>query len=187
MANTTAAAAEPFDITAVLMAEIAPLSEDQLRCCSDAVAFFEEKMSSLQTIHNEFEILQKLSLIMRKLLMGRFRHKNVIYPASFFECPATIVEAAMVEYTIVNKDRQIIVTSARSLRSCHFLFCTFSTSIDWPDHGVPNDTAAVRDIFRITSAIPASLGPIVVHCSAVLDQYVFCYEAILAELKSLMP
>ncbi|KAL6564640.1 tyrosine protein phosphatase 1 [Orobanche minor] len=35
--------------------------------------------------------------------------------------------------------------------------------LDWPDHGVSNDTVAVRDIFRITSAIPASLGPIVVH------------------------
>ncbi|KAL6564641.1 tyrosine protein phosphatase 1 [Orobanche minor] len=58
MANTTAAT-QPFDITAVLTAEIAPLSEDQLRCCSDVVAFFEEKTSSLQTIHNEFEILQK--------------------------------------------------------------------------------------------------------------------------------
>ena len=35
---------------------------------------------------------------------------------------------------------------------------------DWPDYGVPNDTAAVREIFRRASAVPPSLGPIVVHC-----------------------
>ncbi|KAM7278222.1 hypothetical protein ACFE04_005356 [Oxalis oulophora] len=37
---------------------------------------------------------------------------------------------------------------------------------EWPDHGVPEDTLAVREIFRTTHHIPASLGPIVVHCSA---------------------
>ncbi|KAL1543937.1 tyrosine protein phosphatase 1 [Salvia divinorum] len=37
---------------------------------------------------------------------------------------------------------------------------------DRPDYGVPNDTAAVRETFRGASAVPPSLGPIVVHCSA---------------------
>ncbi|KAF3661597.1 Protein-tyrosine-phosphatase PTP1 [Capsicum annuum] len=37
---------------------------------------------------------------------------------------------------------------------------------DWPDHGVPKDTLAVREIVKRTSCIPPSLGPIVVHCSA---------------------
>ncbi|KAK4753867.1 hypothetical protein SAY87_001971 [Trapa incisa] len=37
---------------------------------------------------------------------------------------------------------------------------------DWPDHGVPTDTVAVREIFRRMYQVPPSLGPIVVHCSA---------------------
>ncbi|KAJ8560222.1 hypothetical protein K7X08_004280 [Anisodus acutangulus] len=37
---------------------------------------------------------------------------------------------------------------------------------DWPDHGVPKDTLAVREILKQISSVPPSLGPIVVHCSA---------------------
>ncbi|CAI9263746.1 unnamed protein product [Lactuca saligna] len=37
---------------------------------------------------------------------------------------------------------------------------------EWPDHGVPNDTSAVRDIFRRLRHLPSSKGPILVHCSA---------------------
>ncbi|XP_031391672.1 protein-tyrosine-phosphatase PTP1-like isoform X1 [Punica granatum] len=37
---------------------------------------------------------------------------------------------------------------------------------DWPDHGVPTDTVAVREIFERICHIPPRLGPIVVHCSA---------------------
>ncbi|KAK8935415.1 Protein-tyrosine-phosphatase PTP1 [Platanthera zijinensis] len=37
---------------------------------------------------------------------------------------------------------------------------------DWPDHGVPQDTAVVRDILKQTYHIPSHLGPIIVHCSA---------------------
>lgn len=101
---------------------------------------------------------------------------------------------------------------------------------EWPDHGVPYDTLAVREIFRRLCHLPSSKGPIVVHCSAgigrtgtycaihntiqrilvgdmtaldlvktvstfrsqrmgmvqTLDQYVFCYEAIIDELKDLI-
>ncbi|KAL0314215.1 UNVERIFIED_CONTAM: Protein-tyrosine-phosphatase PTP1 [Sesamum angustifolium] len=51
-----------------------------------------------------------------------------------------------------------------TVREPPFLFCTFNP--EWPDHGVPKDTVAVREIFKRVSAIPPNLGPIVVHCSA---------------------
>ncbi|KAL2467546.1 Protein-tyrosine-phosphatase PTP1 [Forsythia ovata] len=37
---------------------------------------------------------------------------------------------------------------------------------EWPDHGVPKDTVAVREILKRVYGVPPSLGPIVVHCSA---------------------
>lgn len=35
---------------------------------------------------------------------------------------------------------------------------------EWPDHGVPNDTLAVREILKRLYHLPPNLGPIVVHC-----------------------
>lgn len=37
---------------------------------------------------------------------------------------------------------------------------------DWPDHGVPSHTGAVREILRRTYDVSPTLGPVVVHCSA---------------------
>nr|KYP51036.1 Tyrosine-protein phosphatase non-receptor type 20 [Cajanus cajan] len=37
---------------------------------------------------------------------------------------------------------------------------------EWPDHGVPKDTFAVREILKRLYHLPPNLGPIVVHCSA---------------------
>ncbi|KAJ7973955.1 protein-tyrosine-phosphatase PTP1 [Quillaja saponaria] len=37
---------------------------------------------------------------------------------------------------------------------------------EWPDHGVPEDTFAVREILKRMYHIPPNFGPIVVHCSA---------------------
>lgn len=101
---------------------------------------------------------------------------------------------------------------------------------EWPDHGVPKDTLAVRDILKRIYDVPPSLGPIVVHCSAgigrtgtycaihntmqriligdmssldlvntitifrsqrigmvqTLEQYLFCYNAIVDELEDII-
>lgn len=35
---------------------------------------------------------------------------------------------------------------------------------EWPDHGVPQDTFAVREILKRMYPVPPNLGPIVVHC-----------------------
>ncbi|KMT20050.1 hypothetical protein BVRB_1g000690 [Beta vulgaris subsp. vulgaris] len=37
---------------------------------------------------------------------------------------------------------------------------------EWPDHGVPKDSLAVREIVSRTYHLPPDVGPIVVHCSA---------------------
>ncbi|KMT20049.1 hypothetical protein BVRB_1g000680 [Beta vulgaris subsp. vulgaris] len=37
---------------------------------------------------------------------------------------------------------------------------------EWPDHGVPKNSLAVREIVSRTYHLPPGVGPIVVHCSA---------------------
>ncbi|KAL2925749.1 Protein-tyrosine-phosphatase PTP1 [Bienertia sinuspersici] len=37
---------------------------------------------------------------------------------------------------------------------------------EWPDHGLPKDSVAVREILKRTYHLPSGVGPIVVHCSA---------------------
>ncbi|PPD73173.1 hypothetical protein GOBAR_DD29904 [Gossypium barbadense] len=37
---------------------------------------------------------------------------------------------------------------------------------EWPDHGVPTDTLAVREILKRVLQVPVNIGPILVHCSA---------------------
>ncbi|KAL0369344.1 UNVERIFIED_CONTAM: Protein-tyrosine-phosphatase PTP1 [Sesamum calycinum] len=68
---------------------------------------------------------------------------------------------------------------------------------EWPDHGVPKDTLAVREIFKRIVGLPPRLGPIVVHAGIgrtgtycaihntiqkTLEQYLFCHDATIDEL-----
>ena len=39
---------------------------------------------------------------------------------------------------------------------------------EWPDYGVPDNTHAVRAIFKRLYHVPPKLGPIVVHCRLAL-------------------
>ncbi|KAH6774960.1 protein tyrosine phosphatase 1 [Perilla frutescens var. hirtella] len=303
--------------------EITRLSEDQLRRCFEAVSFFKKKLSSLQTIHNEFQNLEetrikaldmrnKCSISLDSVNHSKNRYINVVpfddnrvvlkqhkdyrpsptgyINASFvttsgsvsrfiatqgplphtsedfwemviqYNCPVIIMLTGLVDHSnavkcgdyfqtedgprefgnisiftkwIQKTDTSLIlrcieVKNKKSeeppISVLHILYP------DWPDYGVPNDTAAVREIFQRASAVPPSLGPIVVHCSAgigrtgtycvvhntiqrvldgdmtaldlvstvatyrsqrigmvqTLDQYVFCYKAILDELESLI-
>lgn len=67
-------AAKSFDLSAVSATQIGRLSEDQLRHCSEAVYFFTMKLSSLQTIHNEFQILEQQVLWEATVLLTHTRH-----------------------------------------------------------------------------------------------------------------
>lgn len=252
-------AAKAFDISAVLSMPIARLSEDQLRHCSEAVRIFKKKMGSLQTIHNEFQILEenrmratnmrnKCSISLDNVNHSKNRYVDVVpfddnrvtlkqhqdyrpsptgyINASFvstsenvsrfiatqgplphtsedfwemiiqYHCPAIIMLTGLVDHNnkvkcgdyfqtgdgprefgnksiftkwIQTTDTSLIlrcieVKNKRSeeppISVLHILYP------DWPDYGVPKDTAAVREIFQRVSAVPPSLGPIVVHCSA---------------------
>ncbi|KAL7156023.1 hypothetical protein ABFS83_03G115200 [Erythranthe nasuta] len=56
LASTTAAKNSGF--SAVTTTQRRVLSEDQLRSCSEALKFFQQKLSSPQSIHHEFQILE---------------------------------------------------------------------------------------------------------------------------------
>lgn len=47
---------------------------------------------------------------------------------------------------------------------------------EWPDHGVPRDTIAVREIFKRIHRVPPNIGPVVVHCRFIL--YMTCVCAV---------
>lgn len=49
---------------------------------------------------------------------------------------------------------------------------------EWPDHGVPMDTVAVREILKRLYQVPPSLGPIIVHCRYDACQCVCLYASV---------
>lgn len=56
---------------------------------------------------------------------------------------------------------------------------------EWPDHGVPQDTLAVREIWRRLCNVPPTAGPVVVHCrlgsqfNEISFLFSFCDDSIL--------
>lgn len=53
---------------------------------------------------------------------------------------------------------------------------------EWPDHGVPGDTIAVREVLKRIYHLPADLGPIVVHCRFSSELTIFCWPGIYIQL-----
>ncbi|KAB2012999.1 hypothetical protein ES319_D09G128000v1 [Gossypium barbadense] len=47
---------------------------------------------------------------------------------------------------------------------------------EWPDHGVPTDTLAVREILKRVLQVPVNIGPILVHCRYWEDWNILCYS-----------
>lgn len=50
---------------------------------------------------------------------------------------------------------------------------------EWPDHGVPEDSIAVREILKRLYQVPPNLGPIVVHCRLKLFFMTFLYVSMM--------
>ncbi|KAL5704214.1 protein-tyrosine-phosphatase [Ranunculus cassubicifolius] len=57
--------------------------------------------------------------------------------------------------------------------------------LDWPDFQVPSDTLSIREIVEMICHVPTNLGLIVVHCSAPMLGFLFCYNALIDELEKL--
>ncbi|KAL6515619.1 tyrosine protein phosphatase 1 [Orobanche hederae] len=324
--STTSAAALAFnpatkkiDISAALNMQRRPLSGDQLHNCSEALKFFHKKLTSPQTIHHEFRVLEEASNTNRSCSVAldnvncsKNRYPNIVpfddnrvilrqnkdyrpSPAGYinasflttsegvsrfiatqgplprtsedfwemiiqYHCPAIVMLTRLVDHdrTVKCGDYFQTVDGPREFGNIFiatkWIQTTDSSLIlqclevknkksdepphsvlhvqypEWPDFGVPYDTAAVREIFKRISVFPPNLGPIVVHCSAgigrtgtycavhntiqriligdmnalnlantiatfrsqrvgmvqTLEQYFFCYKAIVDELQNLI-
>ncbi|KAK4387278.1 Protein-tyrosine-phosphatase PTP1 [Sesamum angolense] len=118
-----------------------------------------------------------------------------------YHCPVIVMLTRVVDNTVVILKRCTdYISSARGYINASFvtseeppLSVLHVQYPEWPDHGVPKDTLAVREIFKRIAGLPPRLGPIVVHCRSqrigmvqTLEQYLFCYDAIIDELENLI-
>ncbi|KAG6527943.1 hypothetical protein ZIOFF_010078 [Zingiber officinale] len=132
-----------------------PLSGEQLKHCSEALAFFKKKLKTPVKIHQEFDRLQ----VAPGENVSQFIATQGPLPETLedfwemifqYRCPLIVM--------LTLTDNHELVKPALSVLHIQHL--------EWPDHGVPGDTSAVREIFKRTYHVPPKDGPIVVHCSA---------------------
>ncbi|KAG6432687.1 hypothetical protein SASPL_104271 [Salvia splendens] len=143
-------------------------------------------MSSLQTIHQEFDTLQTPESVTRFIAMqgplpntsedfwemilqyrcpyivmltGLADHDNNVKCGDYFQLedgPSEFGDIIIVTKSQVTTDTSLVLR-------CIDVKNKTVRRATMPDHGVPNSTAAVLEIFHTVSG---SFGPVVVHCSA---------------------
>ncbi|XP_042465830.1 protein-tyrosine-phosphatase PTP1-like [Zingiber officinale] len=238
-----------------------PLSGEQLKHCSEALAFFKEKLKTPAKIHQEFDRLQeelritegqmmrKCSVAMQHVNLQKNRYPDVLpfdgnlitlsstressskengyINSSFigvapgenvsqfiatqgplpetledfwemifqYRCPLIVMLTLTDNHEIMKKCADYLPANngcgqfgrisveikhtsyvsslvLRYLEVKHKELVKPALSVlhiqhlEWPDHGVPGDTSAVREILKTTYHVPPKDGPIVVHCSA---------------------
>ncbi|PPS18527.1 hypothetical protein GOBAR_AA02055 [Gossypium barbadense] len=236
------------------------LTPDQFNYCSEALKLFSQKLQMPDEINREFSHLQANRItpseMMRRCTVGfnganldKNRYSDVIP----FDTNRVVLNSCK-DYRPTAKGyiNASFVTTSSSENISKFIatqgplphtyedFWEMSEDPplsvlhiqypEWPDHGVPTDTLAVREILKRVLQVPVNIGPILVHCSAgigrtgtycaihntvqriligdmsaldlantismfrsqrigmvqTMDQYFFCYKAIVDELKELI-
>ncbi|RWW38994.1 hypothetical protein BHE74_00055715, partial [Ensete ventricosum] len=158
------APASTFNLAGLFSDPPPPLrpSGEQIKYCSEALYFFKEKLRTPTRIAQEFHRLQvsidpSLASLASGEKVSQFIATQGPLPETFedfwemvfeYRCPAIVM--------LTRVDNHRLVKPALSVLHIQYP--------EWPDHGVPDDTASVREIFEMTHHLPPEIDPIVVHC-----------------------
>ncbi|RLN30582.1 hypothetical protein C2845_PM05G04120 [Panicum miliaceum] len=188
------AAFDPFDVDADPPPRL-DLTPEQVGHCSEALAHFEEKRKRLSDLSEDFGSLEATEdnrvatfISTQGPLVNTFEDFwEMVYQ---YRCPAIVMvtqfdsfkcdkylplrngrgaygkyDVQIVKTRTVNHQlwlRKVQVQNKESGKVHSVLHIEYP---DWPDHGVPTNTDAVRQIWKRLHHIPTE-HPIVVHCSA---------------------